>query len=98
MRREDVIARIRSREQELRALGVTHLALFGSIARGDDRPDSDVDVLIEVDGGRPFTFVEYFGVKDRLADTLSRQVDVVMQGAVKRRFAERIADDLVAVF
>jgi predicted nucleotidyltransferase len=98
MSRSSIIDAIRGQEQELRALGVTQLALFGSAAREDDRPDSDVDVLIDVDFGRPFTFIEYFDVRDRLSAALAREVDVVMRGAVKPRFAERIADDLIPVF
>jgi len=98
MSRESIIRTIRAQEGALRALGVTQLALFGSAARGDDRRDSDVDVLIDVDFERPFTFVEYFDVRDRLSAALERQVDVVMRGAVKPRFAARIADDLVSVF
>jgi uncharacterized protein len=98
MSRDSIIRTIRAHEGELRELGVKRMALFGSAARDDGRGDSDVDVLIDVDFERPFTFIEYFDVRDRLREALGREVDVVMQGAVKPRFAKRIADDLVPIF
>lgn len=96
MRREDVVRTIRAHEAELRALGVRHVALFGSTSRGDRRADSDIDVLIDVND--TYRAGGYFDVKDRLTDALGCEVDVVMRSAVKPRFAERIADDLIEIF
>jgi uncharacterized protein len=45
----EIIARLRENEPALRARGVSHAALFGSRARGDNRPDSDIDIMIELD-------------------------------------------------
>ena len=47
MRRNAIIARLKGAEAELKARGVVHAALFGSVARGEDRPDSDIDVMVE---------------------------------------------------
>ena len=49
MNSEEILCRLRENETALRAQGVKHAALFGSRARGDNRPDSDIDILIEVD-------------------------------------------------
>jgi hypothetical protein len=45
MDRQDILARLRANEAALKASGVSHAALFGSRARGDDRPDSDIDII-----------------------------------------------------
>ena len=61
MRRADVIARISARREELtKQFGVRSLALFGSVARDEARPDSDVDVLVEFEG--PTTFDAHMGL------------------------------------
>lgn len=95
---KDVIGRIRAHEGELRALGVAHLALFGSVARGDARADSDIDVLVDIEEGRKFSLIDLAGVGRRLSDLLGRQVDVVERCALKPRMAQRIADDVTEVF
>jgi predicted nucleotidyltransferase len=49
MNGQEILARLRENELALRARGVSHVALFGSRARGDNRPDNDIDIMIEVD-------------------------------------------------
>jgi predicted nucleotidyltransferase len=76
----------------MRRFGVTDLALFGSIARGTARPDSDVDVLVSFDG--PATSQRYFGVQFYLEDLLGRPVDLVTAKALRselRPYVEREA-------
>ena len=48
---ESVRQRLAAEEPELRRRGVCHLAVFGSVARGDDRPDSDIDLAVEIEAG-----------------------------------------------
>jgi predicted nucleotidyltransferase len=61
MNRADVIARLKARERDLRSNGVAGLFLFGSYARDEARPDSDVDVFIDKAPGRRFGFEELIG-------------------------------------
>ena len=63
MNRQAIIARLRENEAALRARGVTHAALFGSRARGDEGPDSDTDIMIEIDPDAPVGVYEYVGIK-----------------------------------
>jgi predicted nucleotidyltransferase len=73
----DGVRRVLSAEQaELRRRGVRHLAVFGSIARGDDRPDSDVDIAVEIEPGRPFSLIRMEDTRLYLEDTLHRRVDL----------------------
>lgn len=64
MDREAIIARLRETQAELRARGVTHAAVFGFRARGDARPDSDTDIMIEIDPTARIGVYEYVGLKE----------------------------------
>jgi predicted nucleotidyltransferase len=68
MNRAEIVAKLKAVEPQLRAHGVAGLYLFGSYARDDARPDSDVDVFIDKAPGRSFGFDElmggYFALKD----------------------------------
>jgi len=82
MKRDELIGFLSAHQAELaERFGVRSLALFGSIARDEARPDSDVDILVELRDtpGLP----EYMGLKFWLEDRLGRQVDLVMKGALK---------------
>lgn len=96
--RDELIARLRALEPAFRAEGVTRLALFGSRARGDNRPDSDVDVLIDVDPARKFSLLDLVGVGHIIEDELSLDVHVTEKLGAKPRFLEKVAKDIVEVF
>ena len=83
--RQRVIEVLRRREHELRARGLTRLALFGSTARGDLGPKSDVDLLIEVDPECRFGLFAFLDLKDDLARLLSRPVDLAFADAMRPR-------------
>ena len=75
--------------------GAPHLALFGSAARDEMRPDSDVDVLVEFDG--PATFDRYFDLKDYLEQLLGRPVDLVTRKGLKPRARQHVERDLIRI-
>jgi uncharacterized protein len=78
----DVIDAVRAREQELRErFGVEALSIFGSMARGDATPESDVDMLVRLRETPGLS--EYMALKFYLEDVLGRRVDLVMEGALK---------------
>lgn len=82
MTRDEVIGFLSSHRQELEdRFGITSLALFGSVARDEAGPESDVDILVEFRKTPGLT--EYMRVKFWLEDRLGRPVDLVMKGALK---------------
>ncbi len=95
MTRSNIISILRKHQTELTRLGVKSLSLFGSFARGDDRPDSDVDILVEFEGRA--TFDRFMDTKFYLEEILGRRVDLVMPQAIKPRMKPRIMQDLVHV-
>jgi predicted nucleotidyltransferase len=83
MNREEIIARLRENEAPLRRLGVAHAALFGSRARGEQGPDSDTDIMIEIDPDAPGGVWEYAGIKAYIASLFEGPVDVVDREGLK---------------
>jgi len=79
----EIIARLRENEPALRARGVRHAALFGSRARGDSRPDSDTDIMIDLDPDAPIGVWAYAGLKEYIAGLLEGPVDVVSRDNLK---------------
>ena len=72
-----VLDALQAHEADLRQRGVCHAAVFGSVARGDARPDSDIDVLVELDPQQPMGLFEYARLKLYIAELLGKSTDVV---------------------
>ena len=83
MDRDTIIARLRASQTELRARGVAHAALFGSRARGDDRPDSDIDILVDIEPGAIDDVYAYAGLKLYIASLFDGPVDVIDREGLK---------------
>ncbi|HEX9625814.1 MAG TPA: nucleotidyltransferase family protein [Acidiferrobacterales bacterium] len=79
----------------LRELGVKSLSVFGSVARGEARPDSDVDMLVEFDSTPDFD--RYMDLKFFLEDLLGRRVDLVTPAALKARMRPTVQREAVRV-
>ncbi len=96
MNRASVLALLSDRRDVfLDRFGARQLALFGSAARDQLRPDSDVDILVEFDG--PATFDGYFKLKDYLEQLLGRPVDLVTNKGLKPRARAHVERDLIRV-
>ncbi|OAN54116.1 nucleotidyltransferase [Paramagnetospirillum marisnigri] len=95
---EEVIAILRAHEDFYRAKGVTRMAVFGSVARGDAGPDSDVDLVIDYDRESRFSLLTLCGVQNDTADWLGRKVDVLTWDALKPRISKRVAEEAADVF
>jgi predicted nucleotidyltransferase len=96
--RERVLEALRRYESELRARGVRRLMLFGSTARGDVGPGSDVDLLIEVDAASRFGLFAFLDLKNDLAGLLGRPVDLAFPDAMRPRLRAAVLREAVEVF
>jgi uncharacterized protein len=96
--RQEIIDRLRQNEAALRARGVSHAALFGSRARGDNRPDSDIDIMIEVDPAAGIGVYEYVALKDYIAALFDRPVDVVSREGLKPYVKPAVTTDAIYAF
>ena len=98
MTREEIIATTRKNAEAIRADGVTKLAIFGSRARADNRADSDIDVLIEVEPDISFSILDLIGVEHIIQDATGLPAQATMRRSMPPRFAQRIAVDILEVF
>lgn len=75
--------------------GAANVRLFGSVARGDDRPDSDVDLLVDFEPGR--SLLDHAGLVMELQDLLGKKVEVGTTKGLKDRYRNRILREAVAL-
>jgi uncharacterized protein len=95
---EAAIATLKRYKNALRARGVRHAAVFGSVARGENRPDSDLDILVEFAPEAHVTIFDYAGVKDYIASLFDGPVDVIDRDALKPHVRAPSARDAVYAF
>jgi hypothetical protein len=98
MDRETIIARLREREGELRTRGVAHAALFGSRARGDNRPDSDVDIMIEMLPEARIGVFQFVEIVNVIEDLFPLRVDVSNTLAQKPHIGAAARRDAIYAF
>jgi predicted nucleotidyltransferase len=97
MQRDDAIQRLRQHEAELKQLGVEHLFLFGSTAREEAGPDSDVDLFFDHPPGS-LGLYELMGVKERAAEILGCKADIMTRRSLHRVLRARIEASSLQVF
>jgi uncharacterized protein len=98
MNSQDALTTLRRYETALRARGVTHAAVFGSVARGENRPNSDLDIVIEIDPAAHVTLFDYVGLKEYIAGLFDGPVDVIDRDAIKPHLRATTARDAVYAF
>lgn len=87
--RRDDILRIAQRH------GAFNLRLFGSVARGDERLDSDLDMLVELEPGR--SLVDRIALKQDLEDLLGREIDVVTEQSLHPQIRENVRQEAISL-
>jgi predicted nucleotidyltransferase len=96
--RSTALRRLKAHEAELRAMGVVALSLFGSVARDEAGPGSDVDVAVRLDHGRGIDLLDFAEINLKLRDLLGTKVDLISEPARKPRFQAEIDRDRVHAF
>jgi uncharacterized protein len=97
MQRDDAIQKLRQHEAELKQLGVEHLFLFGSTAREEAGPDSDVDLFFDHPPGS-LGLYELMDVKERAAEILGCKADIMTRRSLHRVLRARIEASALQVF
>lgn len=93
-----VVATLKANSAELRQAGVTAMVLFGSRVRGDARPDSDLDVMIDYDTTRPFTLYDLLDVQDVLERLTLLKAHVVTRDGFRPDRLRRVMENSISVF
>lgn len=92
------LALLKTQEAALKAKGVAHLYLFGSVARNDGDKASDVDVAFDLQPDIEFDAFDMGGVMLDLADLLEQKVDLVERRSFSPEFEKAVGSDLIQIF
>jgi predicted nucleotidyltransferase len=95
---DGVLETLRNHQSELRPLAVSHAAGFGSVARREAHPDSDIDVLVDLDTDQPIGIFEFARLKIYVNEILDGSGDVVNRRTLKLRHRDGILHDAVYAF
>lgn len=93
-----VLSKLRLHEPELKAAGIVHLRLFGSVARDEATDRSDVDLMADLDRSRRLTLVGMVHLENRLSDLLGVKVDLSPSDAMKEEVRERALREAILAF
>lgn len=98
MTTEDALAKLAACADTLRAAGVTALHLFGSVARGEAGPRSDLDIFIDHDPSRKFSLFDLVGIKLLVQDRLQVEADVTTRDGLHPMLRSEIERSAIRVF
>jgi predicted nucleotidyltransferase len=97
MERDEAIGRLQRHEADLKRLGVEHLYMFGSTARGEAADDSDVDLFFDYQKGKLGVY-ELMDVKEYASSILGRKTDIMTRDSLHKALREAIEATAVRVF
>lgn len=98
MNREQAILALKAQEVELRNSGLSALYLFGSVARGENGPDSDIDLACDIDESAKLDLFAFAGIMIRLEERLSAKIDLVPLRAMRPYVRQRAMPDMVRIY
>jgi predicted nucleotidyltransferase len=96
--RERVVTALRRQAPKLQGLGITRLSLFGSMARGDADPKSDVDLLVELDPQSHFTLFELMDLQEELQALLGRPAHIAFASKLRPWLRDEILQEAIPIY
>jgi predicted nucleotidyltransferase len=98
MTRREAIEQLIRHADAIKAMGATSLYLFGSTARDEAKPDSDLDLFVDYDPESRFSLLDLAGIKVYLEDELGIETDVTTRGGLHPMLKEKIERSAVRIF
>ncbi|MHB1700176.1 MAG: nucleotidyltransferase family protein [Acidobacteriaceae bacterium] len=98
MDQRNILSKLRDHESELKAAGIVHLRVFGSVARGEASAESDIDLLADFDKSRRMTLVKVGSLQGRLEDLLGANVDLSSPEWMKEPIKSRAMREAILAF
>ncbi len=98
MQRQLVIDRLKGNQQSLQALGLAHLSLFGSTARGEAHASSDIDLAVTLDESAGIDLFRFAAISDEVARLLGAPIDMIIEPARSARMQAQIDRDRLRVY
>jgi predicted nucleotidyltransferase len=98
MKREEVISKLKQAEPTLRGFGVAALYLFGSHARGEARPGSDVDVFVDPVADKKFGFIPFMDAYETIQSAIGQNVDYGTRAGLHPLLRPEIEREAVRIF
>jgi predicted nucleotidyltransferase len=98
MEKAAVLAKLRAHQAELQAAGIVHLRLFGSVVRGAAGPESDVDLLADIDPNAGLSIISFVGLQRQLSDLLGAPVDLSNARVMRPHVMNRVKNEAELAF
>jgi uncharacterized protein len=93
--REQVLQVLAAHAEEFRGMGVRHVFLFGSLARGEATEGSDVDILVEYRPDAKLSFLRVCELRRRLEELLGADVDLVTTGGLRSEIRDEVMSEAI---
>ena len=93
-----VLGLLRTHRDDLKAIGLRHADIFGSVARGEERPDSDVDILVDLDPTIVRDLLGYSRVQRTLEDLVGMRVDIAERSRLRHGMQDDVEQDKINAF
>ena len=94
----EVLSTLRAHQQALRQAGITRLSLFGSVARNEAGPDSDIDLAAEFDPAAKISLLDLVRLERELGELLGREVQILPEPIRKERLRKNVDQDRIRAF